>query len=155
MTHYETLDVATIQSGVLRVALNRPQSANALNTQMARDLLALWHGIADDPGETRCVILTGTGDRVFCAGADLKERNGMSDADWQAQHVLFERQYQTLLEVQIPVIAAINGHAYAGGVIGAVRRRGVAAPINDPIFGEMPRFAKVSSPSASVCHGAS
>jgi enoyl-CoA hydratase len=116
MTHYHTLAVDTVQPGVMRVALDRPQAANALNTQMARDLVALWSGLADDPGEVRCIVLTGSGERAFCAGADLKERLGMSDADWQTQHVVFERQYQALLEVPVPVIAAVNGHAYAGGL---------------------------------------
>jgi enoyl-CoA hydratase/carnithine racemase len=116
MTQFETLAVDAVQPGLLRVTLNRPQAANALNTQMARDLLALWSGLAADPGEVRCVVLTGAGERAFCAGADLKERHGMSDADWQAQHVIFERQYWALLDVPVPVIAAVNGHAYAGGL---------------------------------------
>jgi enoyl-CoA hydratase len=113
---FETLVAETVQPGLLRVMLNRPQSANALNTRMARDLLALWSGLADDPGDVRAIVLTAAGDRVFCAGADLKERHGMSDADWQAQHVVFERQYWALLDVPVPVIAAVNGHAYAGGL---------------------------------------
>jgi enoyl-CoA hydratase len=113
---FETLVAETVQPGLLRVMLNRPQSANALNTRMARDLLALWSGLADDPGDVRAIVLTAAGDRVFCAGADLKERHGMSDADWQAQHVIFERQYWALLDVPVPVIAAVNGHAYAGGL---------------------------------------
>ena len=83
---------------------------------MAHDLLALWSGLAADPADIRCVVLTGAGERAFCAGADLKERHGMSDADWQAQHVVFERQYWALLDVPVPVVAAINGHAYAGGL---------------------------------------
>jgi len=116
MPQYQTLAVETVQPGLLRVTLDRPQAANALNTQMARDLLALWSGLAADPGDVRCVVLTGAGERAFCAGADLKERHGMSDADWQAQHVIFERQYWALLDVPVPVIAAMNGHAYAGGL---------------------------------------
>jgi enoyl-CoA hydratase len=116
MTIYETLLIEPVQPALLRVTLNRPRVANALNTQMARELLALWSGLATDPGQVRCVVLTGAGDRAFCAGADLKERRGMSDADWQAQHVIFERQYWALLEVPVPVIAAVNGHAFAGGL---------------------------------------
>jgi enoyl-CoA hydratase/carnithine racemase len=113
---FETLLTELVNPALMRVTLNRPAVANALNTQMARDLLALWSGLAADPGAVRCVVLTGAGERVFCAGADLKERQGMSDADWQAQHVIFERQYQALLEVPVPVICAVNGHAYAGGL---------------------------------------
>ena len=105
-----------VQPGLLRVTLNRPQAANAFNTEMLRALLTLWSGLRDDPGEVRCVLLTAAGERAFCAGADLKERNGMSDAQWQAQHAIIERQYQTLLELPVPVIAAVNGHAFAGGL---------------------------------------
>ena len=113
---YETLLTEQIQPGLLRVTLNRAAAANALNTAMARELLALWSGIAAEPGALRCILLTGAGERAFCAGADLKERHGMSDADWQAQHVIFERQYWALLDVAVPMIAVVNGHAYAGGL---------------------------------------
>jgi enoyl-CoA hydratase len=116
MATFETLSVERFEAGLLRVMLNRPQAANALNTAMGHELLALWSGLAADPGDVRCVVLTGAGERAFCGGADLKERHGMSDADWQAQHVIFERQYWALLDVTVPVIAAVNGHAYAGGL---------------------------------------
>jgi enoyl-CoA hydratase/carnithine racemase len=61
------------------------------------------------------VIITGQGDRAFCAGGDLKERNGMSDESWQAQHVIFERMVRAIMGCPIPVLAAVNGAAYAGG----------------------------------------
>jgi enoyl-CoA hydratase len=113
---YETLLTDTIEPGLLRVTLNRPQAANAFNTQMMRELSALWDSVSADPGAVRCILLTGTGERAFCAGADLKERDGMTDAQWQAQHAIIERQYETLLASPVPVIAAVNGHAYAGGL---------------------------------------
>lgn len=113
---YETLELETRGEQVLLVRLNRPQALNALNTQMAHDLLALWTRLAAEPGTTRCVVLTGAGDRAFCAGADLKERDGMSQADWQAQHELFERAFMALMEFPLPVIAALNGHAFGGGL---------------------------------------
>lgn len=113
---FETILTETTSPGLLKVTLNRPDVANAFNTAMARELLALWSGLAADPGDVRCIVLTGAGDRAFCAGADLKERRGMSDAAWVAQHVIFERQYQALLDVPVPVIAAVNGHAFAGGL---------------------------------------
>ncbi len=115
MAQYQTLLAERVEPAVLRVTLNRPQAANALNTQMGRELLALWSELAD-AHDIGCVVLTGAGERAFCAGADLKERQGMSDADWQAQHVIFERHYGALLAVPMPVIAAVNGHAYAGGL---------------------------------------
>ena len=113
---YETVTTHMAGPHVLQVTLNRPQVGNALNTQMGRDLLDLWTRLTEDPGEVRCVVLTGAGDKIFCAGGDLKERNGMTKQQWQRQHELFERQYWTLADLSTPVIAAVNGHAYAGGL---------------------------------------
>ena len=101
---------------MLLVRLNRPEALNALNTQMSRDQLDLWTRIASEPGELRCVVLTGAGERAFCAGGDLKERDGMSDEAWRAQHDLFERMFMALIECSVPVIAAVNGHAFGGGL---------------------------------------
>lgn len=116
MPSYETLKVETPEPHLLLVTLNRPELRNAINTQMGRDLLDLWTRLIVDPEDARCVILTGAGDKAFCAGGDLKERNGMAPEVWRAQHELFERQYWSQMDVAIPIIAALNGHAYAGGL---------------------------------------
>ena len=100
---------------MLVVTLNRPEAANAINTQMGRDFLDLWTRLTEDAGDVRCVVLTGAGDKVFCAGGDLKERHGMTREQWVRQHEIFERQYWTLVDLYLPVIAAVNGHAYGGG----------------------------------------
>jgi enoyl-CoA hydratase len=113
---YATLKTEIPEPHVLAVTLNRPEVLNALNTQMGHDLLDLWSRLIADPGDARCVILTGAGDRAFCAGADLKERKGMTQEIWRAQHEVFERAYWSLMDVPVPVIAAANGHAYGGGL---------------------------------------
>ena len=112
---YPTLSLETPAEHVLRVTLNRPEVLNAINTQMGRDLFDVWTRLIVEPGDVRCVILTGSGERAFCAGGDLKERDGMSDEAWRTQHELFERTFLALLDVPVPVIAAVNGHAYGGG----------------------------------------
>jgi len=114
-SHYTTLLLKQPAEHVLQVTLNRPQSANAFNTQMARELYMLFEALALDADDARCVILTAAGERVFCAGGDLKERNGMTDEDWQRQHLVYERMLRAVLNCPIPVIGAINGAAFAGG----------------------------------------
>ena len=115
LPNYATLKTEMAEPHVLVVTLNRPEAANAINTQMGRDFLDLWTRLTEDAGDVRCVVLTGAGDKVFCAGGDLKERHGMTREQWVRQHEIFERQYWTLVDLYLPVIAAVNGHAYGGG----------------------------------------
>ena len=112
---YETIQAEDGGEGLLLLILNRPEVANAMNTQMGRDLLAFFEQIGAAPGGRRCIVLTGAGERAFCAGGDLKERNGMTDEAWQDQHLLFERMIRALIACPVPVIGAVNGAAYAGG----------------------------------------
>jgi enoyl-CoA hydratase len=112
---YETLALERPVESVLQITLNRPQFANAMNTQMGLDLLEVFTDLIANPDACRCVVLTGAGDRAFCAGGDLKERNGMTDEQWQAQHLIFERMIRAIIDCPVPVIAAVNGAAFAGG----------------------------------------
>jgi enoyl-CoA hydratase len=113
---YETLKLETKGEHVLLVTLNRPEVLNAINTQMGIDQLDLWTKITAEPGQLRCIVVTGSGDRAFCAGGDLKQRDGMTQAEWQAQHEIFEKAFMQLVECTVPVIAAVNGHAFGGGL---------------------------------------
>lgn len=112
---YQTLQAGMHGPHVLQVTLNRPQVRNALNTLMWHELLDLWTRLGAEPGEVRCVVLTGAGEQAFCAGGDLKERDGMTAAVWRHQHALIEREYRAMLDFPLPVLAAVNGHAFAGG----------------------------------------
>lgn len=112
--HYDTLVVTPQDEHVLLVTLNRPESLNALNTQMGLDLVELFEGLALEPGAWRCIVITGAG-KGFCAGGDLKQRDGMSTRQWTAQHVVFERMARALLECPLPLLGAVNGAAFGGG----------------------------------------
>jgi enoyl-CoA hydratase/carnithine racemase len=102
-------------TGVAVLTLNRPEVRNALSTGLA---LALSEALRElsRRRDIRVVVLTGSGDRAFCAGADLKERDGMTDEAWASQHAVFEELCADLRELPRPVIAAVNGVAAGGGL---------------------------------------
>src|SRR5215469_15293672 len=112
---FETITVQRRDNHILLVTLNRPEAANALNTQMGLDLVELFEGFSVDLDGLRVVIVTGQGAKAFCAGGDLKQRNAMTDEAWQAQHLVFERMLRAIIACPLPVIAAVNGAAYGGG----------------------------------------
>lgn len=112
---YETLEVEQPQEGVLLIRMNRPERRNAISTQMGHDIVDVFTKVGTQFRGWRSIIFTGSGDRAFCAGVDLKERKGMSDETWHEQHQLFERMMLAVLDCPVPVIAAVNGAAYAGG----------------------------------------
>jgi enoyl-CoA hydratase len=114
-TEYETLTLERPDEHVLVVMLDRPEAANAMNTQMGLDLTELFEPFQVDQEGLRCLVVTGRGEKAFCAGGDLKERRGMSDEVWQRQHAIFERMLRALIGCPLPVIAAVNGAAYGGG----------------------------------------
>jgi enoyl-CoA hydratase/carnithine racemase len=99
--------------GIFRLTLRRPEALNALSTEMCVALAGALGRVDQDPG-ARVLILTGEG-RAFCAGADLKEREGASpDAIWAHNRRIFG--IPRLIEhLQVPALAAINGFALGGG----------------------------------------
>lgn len=115
MTAYETLLTSDPAPDVLQITLNRPDASNAFNTKMALELAEAFEALEREDTGCRCVILTGSGEKAFCAGADLKERDGMTDQAWSAQHKVFEAMADALLAAPMPVIAAVNGAAFGGG----------------------------------------
>jgi enoyl-CoA hydratase len=115
LREFETLKLEQITDEVLLVLLNRPEVSNAFNTQMAKDLVECFENLSLNSEGNRAIVLSGAGDKAFCAGGDLKERKSMSDEDWGLQHLIFERMIRAVMDCPIPIIAAVNGAAYAGG----------------------------------------
>ncbi|MFQ5827670.1 MAG: enoyl-CoA hydratase/isomerase family protein [Candidatus Methylomirabilia bacterium] len=112
---YRSLRVTSSEDGYLvTVELHRPGVLNAMNTAMGEDLLACFEGLERNK-TVRAVLLTGAGERAFSVGADLKEREGMTDEAWRAQHVIFEQAAFKLLRCPVPVIVAVEGYALGGG----------------------------------------
>jgi len=100
---------------VLTWTLHRPDALNAMNrpllTALEREVESARQDLA-----IRCVILTGSGDRAFSAGADLRERRGMSLAEVEAYLVLIRRTFAAVASLPFPTLAALNGVAFGGGL---------------------------------------
>ncbi len=99
---------------VATLTLNRPESLNAISRELAVDLLAACEAISRQP-DCWAVVVTGAGDRAFCAGADLKERRLLSASERAAHTAEIEAAAEALAALPVPTIAAIRGYALAGG----------------------------------------
>jgi enoyl-CoA hydratase/carnithine racemase len=99
---------------VLEIELHRPEALNALSTALARELVDVT-AEATAADDIRVVLLTAAGDRAFCVGADLKERNAMTDADLRDQRVVFRAAFGGVLRLPQPVVAGVHGFALGGG----------------------------------------
>lgn len=99
---------------VALITLNRPHADNAITTEMGALLTDVVEEIAVRPA-VRVVILTGTGDRAFSVGSDLRQRKAMTKEDWLRQRQAFDRTLYTVRQLRKPIFAAVNGIAYGGG----------------------------------------
>ncbi len=116
------MTIRTAREGhTLIVTIDRPEARNAISLAMGQDLIDTWRGFSED-ADLRVAVLTGTGDRAFCAGADLKEvgawYGSMTPLD---RHRIAETEpglggITRNLDPTKPIIAAINGACLAGGL---------------------------------------
>ncbi len=110
---YETILTET-RDAVTLITLNRPQALNALNGQVLDDLIAAFAAFEADDSQ-RCAVLTGSGDKAFAAGADIKEMADKPAADFYLQDFFAKWTSHVVEAVRKPWIAAVNGFALGGG----------------------------------------
>ena len=99
---------------VAELVLDRPEALNAVSTAMAGAIRDATQQLAGDD-TVRCVLLTSSHEKAFCVGADLKERNTLTDAELVQQRPLARSAYGGVLALPMPVIAAVDGFALGGG----------------------------------------
>jgi enoyl-CoA hydratase/carnithine racemase len=106
-----------IREGVAHVTLNRPAAANALSMELVGALGHMFSRVRAEPADSvRAVILSGAGGKAFCAGADLKERRAMTLEETRSFLRLLNSVVDAIAVFPRPVIAAINGAAFGGGL---------------------------------------
>ncbi len=101
--------------GIVEIALNRPEALNAISTAFAAQLAEVTAQVAQD-ASVRVVLLTSTSSRAFCVGADLKERQAMSDEQMLAHREVSRGAYRGVLDLPMPTLAVIEGYALGGGL---------------------------------------
>jgi enoyl-CoA hydratase/carnithine racemase len=122
-----------IEGHVATVRLNRPEALNAISGEFANELAGAFLQAAADPAAW-VVVLAAAGDKAFCVGADLKERNQLDEAGWMRNRLLMRAMFDTLRSLPQPTIAAVFGYALGGGFELALNCDLVVAT-DDAVFG--------------------
>lgn len=99
---------------VALITLNRPDTDNAITTDMGAQLTEILETIAVRAA-VRVAIITGAGNRAFSVGSDLRQRKNMTKEQWLRQRQDFDRTLYALRQLRKPIFAAVNGIAYGGG----------------------------------------
>jgi len=118
LTEFPPLEqvLLALEGHVATITLNRPEQRNPLSAVMLRDLATAFRWCRHEP-EVRVTVLTGAGDRAFCAGADLSSFDGgMTDLERHRSRDLFVELFALMASLGKPIVGRINGHALAGGL---------------------------------------
>ena len=127
-------EVLIENKGAVRwITINRPERRNAMNDAVCEAIMDGMNSATSDPS-IRAVVLTGAGDRAFCAGADLSAGSGSFKYDYSKTGVPFVRLMKTARDLTLPLIARVNGHAMAGGM-GMLGMCDMAIAADTAIFG--------------------
>jgi len=102
------------RGAVTLITLNRPQSLNALNSGVLEELITAFAAFEADPAQ-RCAVLTGSGEKAFAAGADIKEMADKQTAEFYAGDFFSRWTSHLVKTTRKPWIAAVNGFALGGG----------------------------------------
>jgi enoyl-CoA hydratase len=113
MSDYQNILVERCDAVTL-VTLNRPQALNALNTEVLDELIAAFAAFEADPAQ-RCAVVTGSGEKAFAAGADIKEMADKPMADFYLEDFFSKWTGDFTRKIRKPWIAAVNGFALGGG----------------------------------------
>lgn len=116
MRNYEAL-ILEAHGPTAVVRFNRPDKHNAISKQMSSDLIACLDALEADEA-VRVIVLTGAGERAFCAGADMAEAAFLPDGEERRDFAA--QAAARIAKVRKPVIAAVNGYAYGGGAVFAI-----------------------------------
>jgi enoyl-CoA hydratase/carnithine racemase len=109
-----TVEIGHPSDHVAEVIMNRPEAMNALSTEQLRRLGQAANQLAPDD-QVSVVIISSALDNAFCVGADLKERRGFAEDDLRRQRPVVQETFAALVEIPVPVIAAVEGFALGGG----------------------------------------
>ena len=110
---YETI-LTEQKGGVTLITLNRPKALNALNAAVLEELITAFEVFENDDSQL-CAVLTGSGEKAFAAGADIKEMADKQAADFYLEDFFARWTSHLVNAVRKPWIAAVNGFALGGG----------------------------------------
>lgn len=111
----ETVQFQLIENNIALITLDRPEAANAFSLQLLDDLTSVVNHV-NQQKDIRATIITASGEKAFCAGADLKERAGMTDEEVVQTVHKIGKAVHAVENIKCPVICAINGVAFGGGL---------------------------------------